>query len=76
MQEPMENKQKKTPIWSPIVWSACALVWCVLLFVDIRCGKAEEGIVVMHAIAAIASFIAAFGSIKCYRRDKNDPNKE
>lgn len=72
----MEQKQKKTPIWSPIVWSVCALVWCVLVFVDIRYGKTSEGIVVMHVIAAIASIIAAYGSIKCYRRDKNDPNKE
>ena len=62
--------KKNLYLFALIMWVLCTLVWDAHIFVDFYYGVADEGLVVMHIITAVASFIATIATYIRYKKYK------
>ena len=67
-----EKKQKKTPLYVPVLWYITTLLWTITFCVNYsRLPYSGEGLVILQGITVVASFAAAVANTVRYRSAKD-----
>ena len=67
-----EKKQKKTPLYVPVLWYITTLMWTITFFVNYsRLPYSGEGLVILQGMTVVASFAAAVGNTVRYLKTKD-----
>ena len=60
-------KKQRPSLFVPILWSGISVLWIVLFCLDLASHTASEGLIVMRAIAMLASIATAIISWLHYK---------
>ena len=63
-------EKKRLPLFVPILWCITALLWLIVLIMDVAQGSPNEGLSLLRAFAFVGSLIAAIANIMRYRSGK------
>ena len=67
-----EKKQKKTPLYVPVLWYITTLMWTITFFVNYsRLPYSGEGLVILQGMTVVASFAAAVANTVRYLKTKD-----
>jgi len=64
-------KNKKTPLYVPILWFITTGIWAVTLCVDLYYQTTPGGLMVMHGLCIATSLAAAIANLIRYNKAKN-----
>lgn len=69
----MEKKQKKMPLFVPILWFIAAALWTVNFALRLTSPyPATESTLVLTLLAGLGAYAAAFVNLWRYKRDKKE----
>ena len=71
----MEKKQKKMPLYVPILWFIAFGCWCVNFAIQLSSPYTAESTLVLAALAGLGALAAALANLWRWKRDKDDPDK-
>ena len=67
-----EKKQKKTPLYVPVLWYITTLMWTITSCMNYsRLPYSGEGLVILQGMTVVASFAAAVANTVRYLKTKD-----
>ena len=67
-----EKKQKKTPLYVPVLWYITTLMWTITFCMNYsRLPYSGEGLVILQGMTVVASFAAAVANTIRYTKTKD-----
>ena len=67
-----EKKQKKTPLYVPVLWYITTLMWTIIFCMNYsRLPYSGEGLVILQGMTVVASFAAAVANTIRYTKTKD-----